>query len=72
MTTPTFAFPVRLSEKYRPRMVAEFVGLLKAKRVLSKFVAPTRVRFCSLDRRVLARLRSRWRWPRRWARSFIT
>ena len=39
MTTPTFAFPVRLSEKYRPRKVAEFVGLPKAKRVLSKFVA---------------------------------
>jgi putative ATPase len=39
MTTPTFAFPVRLSEKYRPRKVAEFVGLSKAKRVLSKFAA---------------------------------
>jgi replication-associated recombination protein RarA len=39
MTTPTFAFPVRLSEKYRPRKVSEFVGLSKAKRVLSKFVA---------------------------------
>jgi replication-associated recombination protein RarA len=39
MTTPTFAFPVRLSEKYRPRKVAEFVGLPKAKRVLSRFVA---------------------------------
>ena len=39
MTTPTFAFPVRLSEKYRPRKVAEFVGLPKAKRVLAKFVA---------------------------------
>ena len=38
MTTPTFAFPVRLSEKYRPRKVGEFVGLPKAKRVLSKFV----------------------------------
>ena len=39
MTTPSFAFPVRLSEKYRPRKVAEFVGLPKAKRVLAKFVA---------------------------------
>ncbi len=39
MTTPTFAFPVRLSEKYRPRKVAEFVGLCKAKRVLAKFAA---------------------------------
>ena len=39
MTTPSFAFPVRLSEKYRPRKVAEFVGLPKARRVLAKFVA---------------------------------
>src|SRR5580704_1589519 len=39
MSTPTFALPVRLSEKYRPRKVAEFVGLSKAKRVLSKFAA---------------------------------
>ena len=39
MTTPTFAFPVRLSEKYRPLRIADFVGLPKAKRVLSKFVA---------------------------------
>src|SRR6201981_1154903 len=39
MTTPTFAFPIRLSEKYRPRKVAEFVGLSKAKRVLAKFAA---------------------------------
>jgi replication-associated recombination protein RarA len=39
MTTPTFAFPVRLSEKYRPRKVAEFVGLPKAKRILAKFAA---------------------------------
>ncbi len=39
MTTPTFAFPVRLSEKYRPHRVADFVGLPKVKRVLSRFVA---------------------------------
>src|SRR5258708_2703592 len=39
MTTPSFAFPVRLSEKYRPRKVGEFVGLSKAKRVLAKFAA---------------------------------
>ena len=39
MSAPSFAFPVRLSEKYRPRKVGEFVGLQKAKRVLSKFVA---------------------------------
>ena len=35
----TFAFPVRLSEKHRPRKVAEFVGLPKAKRVLARFAA---------------------------------
>ena len=39
MSAPSFAFPVRLSEKYRPHKVAEFVGLPKAKRVLAKFVA---------------------------------
>src|SRR6202790_881943 len=39
MKTPAFVFPVRLSEKYRPRKVTEFVGLPKAKRVLARFVA---------------------------------
>lgn len=39
MSAPTLAFPLRLSEKYRPRKVAEFVGLTKAKRVLAKFAA---------------------------------
>src|SRR5713101_4774590 len=38
-SSPTFAFPIRLSEKYRPHRVLEFVGLPKAKRVLAKFVA---------------------------------
>jgi len=32
-----FAFPASLSEKYRPRTLAEFVGLEKPKRILSKF-----------------------------------
>jgi DNA polymerase III gamma/tau subunit len=32
-----FAFPASLSEKYRPHSLAEFVGLEKPKRVLSKF-----------------------------------
>jgi replication-associated recombination protein RarA len=36
---PTFDFPVRLSEKYRPRRIAEFVGLERPKRIASKFVA---------------------------------
>ena len=39
MIIPSFAFPVRLSEKYRPRRVADFVGLPKTKRILSTFVA---------------------------------
>ena len=40
MTTPTFDFPVRLSEKYRPRRIAEFVGLLTVRSELRvKFVA---------------------------------
>jgi DNA polymerase III gamma/tau subunit len=34
-----FAFPQSLSEKYRPQTIAEFVGLEKPKRILSKFVA---------------------------------
>src|SRR3989441_4353163 len=72
MTTPTIAFPVRLSEKYRPRKVAEFVGLPKAKRVLSKFVAaPYPCAFLFFGPPGWARLRRRLRWPKRWARSFI-
>jgi len=34
-----FSFPVRLSEKYRPRRISEFVGLERPKRITSKFVA---------------------------------
>ena len=39
MSAPSFAFPVSLSEKYRPRTVAEFVGLEKPKKVLAKFAS---------------------------------
>ena len=39
MNTPTFDFPVRLSEKYRPRRISEFIGLDRPKRIASKFVA---------------------------------
>lgn len=39
MTTPTFAFPQSLTEKYRPRTLSEFAGLEKPKRILSKFAA---------------------------------
>ena len=35
----TLTFPMPLAEKYRPRMIAEFVGLDKPKRILSKFAA---------------------------------
>jgi replication-associated recombination protein RarA len=37
MSTPSFAFPQSLTEKYRPRTVAEFVGLEKPKKILAKF-----------------------------------
>ena len=32
MSTPSFAFPQSLAEKYRPRTIAEFVGLEKPRR----------------------------------------
>lgn len=34
-----FSFPASLSEKYRPHLLEDFVGLDKPKRVLSKFAA---------------------------------
>ena len=39
MSTPMFAFPQPLAEKYRPRKIGDFVGLDKPKRILSKFAA---------------------------------
>ena len=39
MSTPTLPFPQSLAEKYRPRTIAEFVGLDKPKRILAKFAA---------------------------------
>lgn len=39
MSTPTLAFPQSLAEKYRPRTIADFAGLEKAKRILGKFAA---------------------------------
>ena len=33
----TFAFPQSLSEKYRPRKIAEFIGLDKPKKILTNF-----------------------------------
>ena len=35
----TLPFPMPLAEKYRPRAIADFVGLDKPKRILSKFAA---------------------------------
>jgi replication-associated recombination protein RarA len=39
MSTPNFAFPQSLTEKYRPRTIVDFAGLEKPKRILSKFAA---------------------------------
>jgi DNA polymerase III gamma/tau subunit len=39
MSTPSLPFPQPLAEKYRPKAIAEFVGLEKPKRILSKFAA---------------------------------
>jgi replication-associated recombination protein RarA len=39
MSTPTFVFPESLAEKYRPRLIAEFVGLERPKKILSQFAA---------------------------------
>jgi replication-associated recombination protein RarA len=39
MSTPTFAFPQSLAEKYRPRAIAEFVGLERPKKIIGQFAA---------------------------------
>ena len=39
MSTPSFAFPASLAEKYRPVTIAGFVGLEKAKKIIGKFAA---------------------------------
>ena len=39
MSAPALPFPQSLAEKYRPRTIAEFVGLEKPKRILAKFAA---------------------------------
>ena len=39
MSTPSFAFPQSLADKYRPHSTAEFVGLEKPKKILAKFAA---------------------------------
>jgi replication-associated recombination protein RarA len=37
MSTPSFAFPQSLAEKYRPRAIADFVGLEKPKKIIGRF-----------------------------------
>jgi replication factor C subunit 2/4 len=37
MSTPSFAFPQPLSEKYRPKTMAEFIGLERPKRIMTNF-----------------------------------
>jgi DNA polymerase III delta prime subunit len=39
MSTPSFAFPQSLAEKYRPVTIGGFVGLEKAKTIMGKFAA---------------------------------
>jgi putative ATPase len=39
MSTPSFVFPQSLADKYRPRTIADFVGLEKPKKILRKFAA---------------------------------
>ena len=39
MSTPTFAFPQPLAEKYRPRAISDFVGLERPKKIVSQFAA---------------------------------
>jgi putative ATPase len=39
VSTPSLPFPQPLAEKYRPKAIAEFVGLEKPKRILSKFAS---------------------------------
>src|SRR3954465_5073881 len=35
--TPQFSFPQSLAEKHRPKRIAEFAGLEKVRKILSKF-----------------------------------
>ncbi|PYU30366.1 MAG: hypothetical protein DMG31_14045, partial [Acidobacteria bacterium] len=42
MSTPSFAFPQPLSEKYRPKTIAEFIGLERPKRIMANFARDPR------------------------------
>ena len=37
MSTPSLPFPQPLAEKYRPRAIAEFIGLERQKRIIANF-----------------------------------
>ena len=37
MSTPSFAFPQPLAEKYRPRSIGDFIGLEKPRRIMANF-----------------------------------
>lgn len=39
MSTPAFAFPQPLAEKYRPQAISEFVGLERPKKIIGQFAA---------------------------------
>jgi replication-associated recombination protein RarA len=39
VSNPTFRFPQPLAEKYRPRVIADFVGLERPKKIVSQFAA---------------------------------
>jgi len=42
MASLTFDFPQSLTEKYRPRKIAEFVGIPKAKKICANLAANPR------------------------------
>jgi replication factor C small subunit len=39
MTNPALAFPQSLAEKYRPRRIADFIGLEKTRKILGRLAA---------------------------------
>jgi hypothetical protein len=39
MSALTLGFPQPLTEKYRPRAIADFVGLERPKKIIGKFAA---------------------------------
>jgi len=73
MSTPSFAFPQPLAEKYRTRAIHDFVGLEKPKRILGKFAAnPYPSAWLFVGRRESAKLVWRSRWLKCSVQSYIT